>query len=109
MVMCKFDSNLIDVELTKDRSTEALCKAKQALWKWLVAIKVVQPKLHVYDSEALSKEHYKLQLVLADTHRQNMKEQAIQTFKNPFIAVPIFPMHLWDRIVLHDILTLMYQ
>jgi hypothetical protein len=50
-------------------------------------------------------------MVLPDTHRQNLAEQAIQTFKSHFLAIlagvdPMFPMKLWDRLVPQAVLTL---
>ncbi len=52
-----------------------------------------------------------LQLVPPDTHRRNLAERAIQTFKSHFIAIlagldPSFPMTLWDRFLPQTILTL---
>ncbi len=46
-----------------------------------------------------------------DNHRQNLAEQAIQTFKNHFKAIlagvdNTFPMRLWDRLLPQTILTL---
>ncbi len=52
-----------------------------------------------------------IQLVLLDTHQQNLAERAIQTFKSHFIAIlagldPSFSMTLWDRLLPQTILTL---
>ncbi len=50
-------------------------------------------------------------MVPPDTHRRNLAERAIQTFKSHFLAIlagfnPLFPMTLWDRLVLQAVLTL---
>ncbi len=52
-----------------------------------------------------------LQLVPPDTHRRNLAERAIQTFKSHFIAIlagldQSFPITLWDRLLPQAILTL---
>jgi hypothetical protein len=65
-------------------------------------------------SQALQDEIRKncaLQLVPPDTHRQNLAERAIQTFKSHFIAILSgvdnnFPMQLWDQLAPQTILTL---
>jgi hypothetical protein len=53
----------------------------------------------------LTKNDCKLQLVEPHNHRVNTAEQAIQTFKNAFIAVlsttdSNFPLQLWDQLTL---------
>ena len=76
-----------------------------------------KPKLHILDNEASDafkaaiKENCDLQLVPPDTHRRNLAERAIQTFKSHFIAIlagvdPTFPMNLWDRLVPQAVMTL---
>ena len=50
-------------------------------------------------------------MVPPDTHRCNIAERAIQTFKNHFIAMlsgvdPSFPIFLWSRLVPQAVLTL---
>jgi hypothetical protein len=66
---------------------------------------------HQHGSKKKSKKNCDLQMVLPDTHQQNLTEQAIQTFKSHFLAIlagvnPLFPMTLWDRLVLQVVLTL---
>jgi hypothetical protein len=73
--------------------------------------------MHILDNEALVefkkeiKKNCNLQLVSPDTHRQNLAERAIQTFKSHFISIlagvdPAFPMSLWDRLLPQAVLTL---
>ncbi len=73
--------------------------------------------MHILDNEASEEfkreiqKHCTIQLVPLDNHRQNLAEQAIQTFKNHFKAIlagvdDTFPMRLWDRLLPQTILTL---
>ena len=73
--------------------------------------------MHVLDNEASTNfkaainRNCNLQLILPDTHRHNLAERAIQTFKSHFIAIlagvdPTFPMNLWDRLVPQSVVTL---
>jgi hypothetical protein len=73
--------------------------------------------MHILDNEALVefkkeiKKNCNLQLVSPDTHRQNLAERAIQTFKSHFISIlagvdPAFPMSLWDCLLPQAVLTL---
>lgn len=77
----------------------------------------VTPTLHILDNEAPTgmkmaiKKNCKYQLVPPDTHRRNLVERAIQTFKSHFIAIlagvdPSFPIKCWDRLVPQAVLTL---
>ena len=52
-----------------------------------------------------------MQLTPPDTHRSNLAERAIQTFKNHFVSIlagvdPNFPIKLWDRLLPQAVLTL---
>ena len=78
---------------------------------------MIKPYLHILDNEASEKfktaikENCDLQLVPPDTHRRNLAERAIQTFKSHFISIlaavePNFPMNLWDRLVPQAVVTL---
>jgi hypothetical protein len=73
--------------------------------------------VHILDNEASAwfkeeiQKNCDLQIVPPDTHRRNLAEQAIQTFKSHFLAIlagvhPSFPMMLWDRLVPQAVLTL---
>ena len=83
-----------------------------ALWTRVTRHRVEKPTLHILDNEASAafKEAIRinsnLQLVPPDTHRRNLAERAIQTFKNHFVAIlagvdESFPMYLWDRLLPH--------
>ena len=117
MVMCEVDGNYIDAEPMKSKSTESMVQTYLTLWKRLTSSKVITPKLHILDNEApeplreVIKSHCKMQLVPPDTHRSNLAERAIQTFKNHLIAIlsgvdESFPMQLWDRLIPQAVLTL---
>ncbi len=107
MVLVNVDGNYIDAEPVKDHSDASLIKPYTVLWNRLTARKTVAPTLHMLDNEASAafkaaiKANCDLQLVLPDTHRRNLAERAIQTFKNHFISIlagvdKLFPMQLWD-------------
>jgi hypothetical protein len=94
-----------------------MIKAYIAVWNQLTASGTVKPKTHIMDNKA-SEEYKKeiqknctIQLVPPDNHRQNLAEQAIQTFKNHFKAILVgvdetFPRQFWDRLLPQTILTL---
>jgi hypothetical protein len=101
----------------KNKSEGSIIKAYLALWNQLTASGTVKPKTHIMDNKA--SEEYKqeirkkctIQLVPPDNHRQNLAEQAIQTFKNHFKAIlagvdDTFPMRLWDRLLPQMIIAL---
>ncbi len=117
MVLYKIDGNYIDAEPMKDKKDNSLIKAYNTLWARVTKSGKVKPMVHTLDNEApaLFKESIKtncdLQLVPLDTHRQNLAERTIQTFKNHFNAIlagldPSFPMTLWYRLLPQTILTL---
>jgi hypothetical protein len=88
------------------------------LWNQVTASGTVKPKTHTIMDNKASEEYKKeirkictIQLVLPDNHRQNLAEQATQSFKNHFKAIlarveDTFPMQLWDRLLPQMILTL---
>ena len=117
MVMCEVDGNYIDAEPMKSRTSESMVNTYLSLWKRLTSSKVITPKLHILDNEAPEalkeaiKSNCKMQLVPPDTHRSNLAERAIQTFKSHFVSIlsgvsDKFPLHLWDRLLPQTILTL---
>jgi len=117
MVIVNVDANFIDAEPVKDHTDASLIQAYTALWTRLTASKTVAPKLHMLDNEASAafkaaiKQNCDLQLVPPDTHRRNLAERAIQTFKSHLIAIfagvdEFFPMQLWDRLIPQAVLTL---
>ena len=93
MVMFKNDSNFIDAEPMQDIMDKSLIEAYQTLWKRITASSKVTPQMHILDNEASEAFKCKIgkncqyQLVPLDTHRHNLAERAIQTFKSHFIAI----------------------
>ncbi len=87
----------------------------------LLTSKGFKPKLNIMDNQAtkhikmfLTKNDCKLQLVQPHNHRVNAAEQAIQTFKDAFIAALAttdsnFPLQLWDQLTpqIQDTLNLL--
>ena len=117
MVMYDVDANAIDAEPIRSHHNSHMIPAYQQLWQRLNRGRVNKPKLHILDNEASEKfktaikENCDLQLVPPDTHRRNLAERAIQTFKSHFISIlaavePNFPMNLWDRLVPQAVVTL---
>jgi hypothetical protein len=117
MVMYDVDANAIDAEPIRSHHDSHMIPAYQRLWQRLNRGRVNKPKLHILDNEASEKfktaikGNCDLQLVPPDTHRRNLAERAIQTFKSHFISIlagvePNFPMNLWDRLVPQAVVTL---
>ncbi len=117
MIMCDVDGNHIDAEPMKSKMTEAMIDTYLKLWNRLTRTGVITPKLHILDNKApkglqeVVKKNCKMQLVPPDTHRSNLAERAIQTFKNHFVSIlsgvdKSFPIHLWDRLIPQAVITL---
>ena len=117
MVMVEIDSNYIDAEPMKNKTGAEHIRAYLALLTRIRATGVCDPKTHILDNEASNdyqaeiKKHTKMQMVPPDTHRRNIAERAIQTFKSHFIAIlagvdPRFPIFLWCKLLPQAILTL---
>ncbi len=117
MVCFDVDANYIDAEPIQNHHDNQMIPAYQALWKRVNRGRTDKPKLHILENEASEafkaeiKKNCSLQLVPPDTHRRNLAERAIQTFKSHFIAIlagvdEAFPMNLWDRLVPQAVLTL---
>jgi hypothetical protein len=109
MILYDIDSNAIDAEPLRNHHDNQMIAAYQKLWK-RVNRGQNKPNLHILDNEASDafkteiKKNCNLQLVPPDTHRRNLAERAIQTFKSHFISIlagvdPSFPMSLWDRLI----------
>lgn len=109
MVILEVNSNYIDAEPLKDSTAGSLIQAYQTLSNRITASGVIKPQMHILDNEvsvrfkAEIKKNCAMQLVPPDTHRRNLAERGIQTFKNHFVAVlsgvdKSFPMPLWDRL-----------
>ena len=103
--MVEVDSNYNDAEPMNNKSSKEQIKAYQALLARIKESGVCDPKRHILDNEASKefqteiKKQCKLQMVPPDTHRRNIAERAIQSFKNHFISIlagvdPDFPIFL---------------
>jgi hypothetical protein len=101
----------------KSRSDAEEIRAYKVLYNELTH-KVLKPLFQTMDNETpaalnaciISRE-MKFQLVPPHIYRQNAAERAIQMFKNYFIVGICskdeqFPLHLWDRLIPHGIITL---
>lgn len=101
----------------KNRSDAEAIRAYTKIYDELTA-KGLKPTFQTMDNEAskalklfLHSKDIQFQLVPPHVHRQNAAERAIQTFKNHFVAMLCstdkkFPMHLWDRLIPHAVITL---
>jgi hypothetical protein len=117
MIYYDVDANYIDAEPLRNHADNQMISAYRNLWERTNRGRVTKPKLHILDNEASEafksaiKENCDLQLVPPDTHRRNLAERAIQTFKSHFISIlagvdPSFPMNLWDRLIPQAVMTL---
>ena len=117
MIIYDVDGNYIDGEPMRDHRPNSMIKAYHALWDRVTKNRVDKPMMHILDNEASAdfkkeiRKNCNLQLVPPDTHRRNLAERAIQTFKSHFISIlagvdPAFPMNLWDRLLPQTVLTL---
>jgi hypothetical protein len=101
----------------KNRSDAEAIRAYTKIYDELTS-KGLKPSFQIMDNEAskalklfLHSKDIQFQLVPPNVHRQNAAERAIQTFKNHFVAMLCstdknFPMHLWDRLIPHAVITL---
>ncbi len=117
MVFFDVDANYIDAEPIRNHHDNQMIPAYQALWRRTSRGRTCKPMVHILDNEASEafkeeiRKNCTLQLVPLDTHRRNLAERAIQTFKSHFIAIlagvdESFPMNLWDRLIPQAVLTL---
>jgi hypothetical protein len=117
MIVYDVDRNYIDAEPVLDSNQRSLIDAYQALWKRLTIKRDEMPMMHIIDNKASQdfkveiRKNCTLQMVPPDTHRHNLAERAIQTFKSHFIAILAgvdsnFPMQLWDRLIPQTVMTL---
>ena len=117
MVAYVHDANAILAVPVKNRSKQSLIDAYTTIYKKLTNSGLT-PQLHISDNECssafkrfLTARNIKLQLVPPYDHRTNPAERAIGTFKDHFITglsslPPMFPMHLWDRLIEKSVITL---
>jgi hypothetical protein len=101
----------------KNRSDAEAIRAYTKIYDKLTA-KGLKPTFQTMENEAskalklfLHSKDIQFQLVRPYIHRQNAAERAIQTFKNHFVTMLCstdkkFPMHLWDRLIPHAMITL---
>jgi hypothetical protein len=106
MVLTKSDSSAILVEPMKNRSSDEMLQAYQALIDCFNATGIF-PLEHILHNEcsALFNQQIQLnkmtyQLVPLHNHRRNQATKAIQIFKDHFVSIlygmdPSFPLHLW--------------
>lgn len=110
MVSYHYDANSILAEPLRDRTAASLTQA----WKKfhdVYASAGVAPTVYVMDNEfsndlkqAFDKHSITYQKVPPHSHRNNLAERAIQTYKNHFKAGlascdPNFPLSLWDQLL----------
>jgi hypothetical protein len=117
MVCYIYDCNYVKVIPMKSRSASEWVKAYATIHQELT-IKGFKPKLQTLDIEAsaalknlFTVNDIAYQLVPPHCHRRNAAERAIRTFKEHFVAglssvEPAFPLHLWDRLLPQEELTL---
>ena len=110
LVAYHFDGNLVMGKALKNRRAETITATWQAMHT-MFSVAGVAPNTYVMDNEisqefitALTQNETKYQLVPPHTHRRNLAERAIQTFKNHFKAGlasvdPNFPLSEWDRLL----------
>jgi hypothetical protein len=117
MILYDYDSNVILAQPIKDRTAPELLRAFQVMEQELVA-RGLTPKLMKLDNEAstllktyLHQHNITFQLVPPYSHRRNLAERAIRSFKYQLIAGlcstdKSFPMHLWDILLPQAVITL---
>ena len=117
LVVFESDSNYIFAEPMPSQSAQRILKAYEKCHQMLVS-RGITPKVLVLDNEVsnllkqyISSTGGSLQIVPPNQHRAKAAERAIRTFKNHFISTlcscdPLFPMHLWDRLLDQAVITL---
>jgi hypothetical protein len=117
MVYFNVDANYIDAEPIRNHKDNQMIQAYQNLWTRTNCNCETKPNMHILDNERSeafkteTKKNCNLQLIPPDTHRRNLAERAIQTFKSHFIVIlagvdSLFPMSLWDPLVPQAVITL---
>ena len=112
-----YDSNTILGQPLKNRQAATITKAWQSLQNELT-IAGVAPNTWVLDNETshqlqqtMTKNNTTFEFVPPHTHRANLAERAIQTFKCHFKSTlatvdPTFPIQEWDRLLKQAFMTL---
>ncbi len=118
MVAVKLDGNYIDAERMESRTARELTEAYKRIYARWKATRVICPNWHVLDNKAPAEfldaiwaNGCRVEKTPADMHRQNIAEQAIQTYKSHFISTLAgvsdnFPIHQWHELVPQIVLTL---
>ena len=117
LVAYHYDANFIMGYPVKDRKAPTLTAAWQNIHKEFEKAGTA-PQVWILDNEvsqelkdAFIKNNTEFQLVPPNSHRQNLAERAIQTWKNHFKAGlastdPKFPLTEWDRLIPQANITL---
>ena len=117
MVLYVHDSNAILADPLTSRNERELIRATRILPVYL-SYRGLTPQYQMLDKKCpgglktfLRDASVKSQLVPPYLHCINAAERVIQTYKDHLIAGlsicdPNFPLHLWDRLIPHDTLTL---
>jgi hypothetical protein len=117
LILYDYDRNIVLSAPMKNRGDKEMVRAFDFLIKSLI-IRGLKPHLQCLDNEAslglinyLTKQGINYQLAPPHIHRRNNAEQAMQTFKNHFIAGlcsvdPTFPLKLWGKILPQSKITL---
>jgi hypothetical protein len=116
-VLYDYDSNAILAEPIPSRKKEDLIQGYEACYHKLKSAGI-KPILQRLDNEVskdlincIEEKQITYQLATAYSHRNNLAERAIQTFKAHFISIlngtdQHFPPHLWCRLIPQAVLTL---
>ena len=117
LVAYNYDSNAILAEPIPNRQARSITNAYEIMQQTFAKAGVA-PHTWVLDNEkseileeAFTKYKVNFQLVPPFTHRANLAERAIQTFKAHFktgldLAHPNFPKTQWDRLIPQAVMTL---
>ena len=117
MVLYDYDSNAIITEPLKSRGEQELLRVYSTLHTHL-SNRGITPQVQMLDNECpdglkqvMQNSGVAFQLVPLHLHCTNAAERSISTYKDHLIAGlsicdPSFPLHLWDRLIPQETLTL---
>ena len=117
LVAYHYDSNIIIAQALKNRRAETITATWQVIHN-MYTQGGIAPNIYVMDNEistefiaALTKNDTSYQLVPPHTHRQNLADRVISTFKNYLKSRlasvnPNFPLSKWDRLIKQTNITL---
>eukprot|EP00804_Cyclotella_cryptica_P001021 CCRYP_008342-RA/>CCRYP_008342-RA protein AED:0.31 eAED:0.31 QI:0/-1/0/1/-1/1/1/0/401 len=117
MVAVELDGNYIDAEPLKSRTAQDLTDAYKGIHARWKATGVICPNWQLDNEapvvllEAIRENKCRVEKTPADTHRRNLAERTIQTYKNHFISTMAgvsndFPIHQWHELVPQIVLML---